>query len=460
MEVKIIKLPRPLHAYQIKKWLNLSIFFTFCHMASFGQTDTIQTGNKEKIKEGFSFGLAPVVAYDSDIGFKYGGLVNFYHYGDGSRYPKYNHSLYLEWSRTTKGSGINQLRYDSDKLIPNTRIISDVSYLTELALDFYGFNGTQSYYNPLFEDKNSSEYISRMYYRIDRKLLRIKADFHINLLSTFVKGILGYTMYNINIGQVNISNLNEGKNGAEILPDTVSLYDKYIDWGFIKEEEKNGGTVGFIKTGLLLDTRDNEPNPNNGLLEEVLFCFAPGFMGSEDKGFVRMTLIHRHYIPIVRDRLSFAYRIAYFDKLTGTIPFYMLSYQNLSFYDRQTLGGAKSIRGMLRNRAIGEDVLFSNFELRWRAMKFSFINQNWYIALTPFFDAGVVTSEYKVKPGNNQEAIDYLALGTEKDKWHYGYGIGVYGALNHNFIAHCNYGRAIRSEDGTTGIYVGMNFIF
>src|SRR5512133_3311614 len=80
---------------------------------------------KEKVKTGWSFGAIPVVAYDSDIGFKYGGLVNFYDYGDGSRYPKYDQSIYLEWSRTTKGSGINQLTYDTEKLIPGIRMLSE-----------------------------------------------------------------------------------------------------------------------------------------------------------------------------------------------------------------------------------------------------------------------------------------------------------------------------------------------
>ena len=83
--------------------------------------DTVKNKKKEKIKTGFSLGGVPVVAYDADIGFKYGALVNLYWFGDGSRYPMYDHSVYLEWSRTTKGNGINQITYDTDKLIPGIR---------------------------------------------------------------------------------------------------------------------------------------------------------------------------------------------------------------------------------------------------------------------------------------------------------------------------------------------------
>jgi len=80
------------------------------------ESDTISSSRGEKIKTGFSLGGVPVVAFDSDIGFKYGALVNLYWFGDGSRYPLYDHSVYLEWSRTTKGNGINQITYESDKL--------------------------------------------------------------------------------------------------------------------------------------------------------------------------------------------------------------------------------------------------------------------------------------------------------------------------------------------------------
>ena len=47
--------------------------------------------SQQKIKKGFGFGALPAVSYDSDLGFQYGALVNLYDYGDGSRYPKYDH---------------------------------------------------------------------------------------------------------------------------------------------------------------------------------------------------------------------------------------------------------------------------------------------------------------------------------------------------------------------------------
>ena len=125
----------------------LTVVFIFSSLSLHSQEkDSTKTIDGDKIKTGWTFGAVPAIAYDSDIGFKYGGVVNFYNYGDGTTYPKYLHSLYFEWSRTTKGSGINQFTYDSEYLIPNVRVSAEASLLTEKALDFYGFNGYESKY--------------------------------------------------------------------------------------------------------------------------------------------------------------------------------------------------------------------------------------------------------------------------------------------------------------------------
>ena len=129
--------------------------------AAFSQQDS----TKQVRKEGATFSGLPVVAYDADMGFQYGAVANMYHFGDGSQYPEYRHAVKLEISRFTKGSGVNQLFYDSKYLIPgHIRLTADVSYLTEKGLDFYGYNGYQAVYNPDWEDDTDTSYITRMYY--------------------------------------------------------------------------------------------------------------------------------------------------------------------------------------------------------------------------------------------------------------------------------------------------------
>ena len=107
-------------------------------LAQIAKVDTVGE-HHEKIKKGWNFGAVPAVAFDSDIGIQYGAIANIYNYGNGEIYPRYKHSIYVEWSRTTKGSGINQIKYDSEYLIPNIRFSADLSYFTDQALYFYGF---------------------------------------------------------------------------------------------------------------------------------------------------------------------------------------------------------------------------------------------------------------------------------------------------------------------------------
>ena len=126
------------------------------------QEDTTKTKKRKR----FNFPIFPVVAYDADMGFQYGIVANMFDFGDYSNYPEYRHAVKLEVSRYTKGSGVNQVFYDSKYLIPgNIRITADVSYLTEKALDFYGYNGYQAIYHPEWEDDEDTSYITRMFYR-------------------------------------------------------------------------------------------------------------------------------------------------------------------------------------------------------------------------------------------------------------------------------------------------------
>ena len=134
-----------------------------------------------KIKTGWNFGILPSIAYDADYGFQGGVLTNVYYYGDGSQYPEYIHSLYLEAAYTTKHHGIFRFNYDSKYLIPGYRLTLDATYLPDAMCDFYGFNGYQSQYNfdwHNWKKKTSKmahpeEYQSRVFYKYKRDLIRV-----------------------------------------------------------------------------------------------------------------------------------------------------------------------------------------------------------------------------------------------------------------------------------------------
>jgi len=433
----------------------------------FYSTALPQNGEKgQLIKNGWNIGALPAVTYDTDLGFQYGALANLYYYGDGSRYPEYNHSFYLEVSRYTKGSGVYRFSYDSDRLIPKLRITADLSYLTDLTYDFYGFNGYDAVYRKSWTEKEDPSYKSRMFYKYDRKLFRWKIDFQGKLSEDKLWWITGLNFLSFKTGPVNIDRLNKGKDEEDLLPHTGGLYNKYIQWGLISEEESDGGFVPEFKAGLLIDTRDNRPNPMKGIWSEAVVAVSPDILSAESS-FSKINFTHRQYFTIIPEYLSFALRLAWQSAIGGNAPFYYQSQIITSMLKGSTsegLGGSKTLRGILRNRVTGDGIFFGNGELRWKVTRFRFHNNNFYMGLNTFTDFGKVTKRIPVltdgfdelDPGTNSR--DYFDPGAEK--LHVSYGAGLRIVMNENFVVAFDYGMASDSRDGATGFYMGLNYLF
>ncbi|QIA08681.1 Omp85 family outer membrane protein [Draconibacterium halophilum] len=448
----------------MKRFLFLWTFLSVC----------LLSGAQEGVtKQGWSFGALPAVTFDTDLGFQYGGLINLFDYGDGSRYPKYDHSIYLEVSRFTKGSGINRFNYDSDKLIDGLRTSVDISYLSDRAYDFYGFNGYDAVVNKDWYDDEAAAYRTRMFYKYDRKLFRFKVDLRGDLAGEKIDWIGGFNLLNFKLDYVDIDKLNKNKDDDDLLPphsEEPGLYEKYREWGIISDEDANGGFVPTVKAGVVYDTRDNRPNPMKGVWTEAVLLASPEFLGGEHS-FTKLSLIHRQYFTIVPNDLSFAYRLAYQTTLTGNAPFYYQTQLITSVMKSATsegLGGANSLRGILRNRVVGDAVFMGNVEARWKFARFQFINNNFYLGLNAFADFGRVTDKIDVTKenffttlenlpdaGRNQ---DYFDKGAEE--MHYSFGLGFRVAMNENFIIRCDYGMAVDERDGDSGIYIGLNYLF
>ena len=110
---------------------------------------------------------------------------------------------------------------------------------------------------------------------------------------------------------------------------------------------------------------------------------------------------------------------------------------------------------------IGDGFAYGNLELRWKFFRGRFLNQNLYLALNTFVDGGIVTSPIEfdtssVLPPDKYD--DYF--NQEKDGLHLSYGAGLRVALNQNFIVACDFGKTTNTEDGNTGLYIGLNYLF
>jgi hypothetical protein len=428
-----------------------------------------EASKKEVTKDGWNFGALPTITFDTDLGFQYGALVDLYHYGDGSRYPKYNHKFYFEVSRFTKGSGINRFYYDSDKLINGLQTTVDLSYLSDQAYDFFGFNGYDAVVNYDWMDDADPNYKSRMFYKYDRKMFRFKVDLQGKLTGEHVKWIGGVNLLNFKVSTVDIDKLNKGKEGDEALPphaEQPGLYEKYQDWKIISAEEADGGFVPTLKAGLVYDSRDNRPNPMRGIWTEAVVEGAPEFLGAESS-FAKLSLSHRQYFTIIKDDLSFAYRLNYQTTIAGHTPFYyqtMVVVSELKGASSEGLGGGSTLRGVRRNRVMGDGYFLGNIEARWKFVRFQFINNNFYLGLNGFMDFGQVTKKMdgienvSQSDLNSQAAKDYYEKDAEK--MHISYGAGLRIAMNENFIIKVDYGMAADKRDGTSGMYIGLNYLF
>jgi outer membrane protein assembly factor BamA len=431
------------------------------------------SGQEKKVKTGWKFGGSlPAVSFDSNLGFQYGAFAHFFNYGDPSIYPAYYDHIYTEVSRYTKGSGIYRLMFESNHIIPGVEWVLDLSYLPDLANHFYGFNGYESVFNSEWSDDESADYKTRMFYRFERNQFRFKNDFQGKLSGDNIKWNAGFAFQNFSISSVDVERLNKGKD-ENLLPaisEQPGLYELYRDsLGLIPADEADGGWVNTIKAGISWDSRDNRPNPMKGIWTELGIEVAPKFLGN-DWGFSRFYITHRQYFTLVEKDLSLVYRVGYQTTISGKVPFFYQSQMitsRLTGYSNEGLGGSSTLRGVLKNRVIGDGFILGNAELRWKPLYFTLFKQDCYIGLNLFYDLGLITKQIDL-PDNLQSTFssnmteynfnDFFKPGEEK--LHQCAGISIMPVMNENFVIAIDIGKAFNTQDGNIGFSFGLDYLF
>ena len=331
-----------------------------------------------------------------------------------------------------------------------------------MAFNFFGFNGYESVYNQSWADDQSTDYKTRMFYKIQNNNFRFKTDVQFPISGDKIRGLAGINLQNYSISTVDVDRLNQG-NADNPLPDVETLYDQYVNWGIISEDEKDGGFVPLLKAGIVFDTRDNEPNPMSGIWTEAFLFGAPKFLGSES-GFLSFIITHHQYFTLIKRDLSLAYRVSYQGNISGEVPFYMQSQIETSkMKPKVGLGGSNNLRGVQRARVVGEGMAYGNVELRWKAIHFDFINQKFYLGINAFTDFGQVVQKVDVERHFAHWSMP-LPSGyfnfTDSESLHVSYGLGIRIAMNENFVIAADYGKAVNIQDGNSGFYIGLDYLF
>ena len=438
---------------------------------------------KEIIKTGYNFGPLPAVAFDADKGFQLGALLNIYDFGDGSTYPNTRQQWYFEASFFTKGSQLYVVSYDNRTWIPGVRFSTALTITNDKAMDFYGFNGYQSYYDfqkVLDGKKNDDMYIYTPKYRTNRLAALFKADFVGKIGDTPLSWEAGYHLSYFKQGAINREKINKNKDENKMFPDSEpTLFEQYRTWGIIKDSEADGGLNSTVRVGLLFDTRDKEGAPSRGVWAEAHVMMAPKWLGTTNP-YYKYSATFRHYVPIVsKDRLTFAYRLNYEGTFGRKAPYYVLPYMTTvgPTYDRDGMGGFRTVRGIMRNRVQGLDMASYNAELRWRFVQFTLWKQNIAFGLNVFSDGTMVTKGYDMSFGRTladfatpneyetayAEYDAYMAQGTKKDRPHITVGGGFRFIMNQNFIVCLEYGKPVgklAKQDGKGAFYINTGYLF
>ena len=446
------------------------------------QDNSRSISDKEIIKKGWNFGPLPVVGFDSDLGFQYGLCCDIFNYGDGTRYPSYDYKINLEASTYTKGSSVLRCYGDFKTLIPDGKLFFDVTYFNAPKFEFYGFNGFASPYvpdvayyalasfdghvplsgSPVPDGKKSAfNWMSRNQFRAVVSMQK--------KISRGLNWTAGLAYYNIKTGEINRDKLagndEEKLQWYEKQHTLYNLYRGYRGIELIAPEEAEGGNVTQLKAGITYDTRNHDSDPTRGFNIEATFYYAPDLLDRTDTynhtngGIVFMG---SHYVPVMGDKLTFAYRLGAQYTLFGNVPFYFMNNMNTMFFRKmytEGLGGNASVRGIHRNGVIGDGFALLNAELRWRALEFRFINQNWGLAFNPFFDCGQVIQTHKLADQKTLAQTPFYS--GEDEHLHCTAGCGLKLVMNHNMVISFEAAKPFSANDGT-GLWtnIGFNYLF
>lgn len=413
------------------------------------------------VKTGWNFLPLPVVAFDTDMGFQYGASCEMVNFGDGSDYPRYKYKMNCEASAYTKGTKALRFNGEFMNVIDDGKMMVECVRLNSPLHLFYGYNGLASAYDQDFRIVAGTPLTDRSAYNfMSRDLFRFVVSMSRKIVGNWSWGT-GVSYYHYAMGAID-------RNTYDQYSNQTTLYDSYVKAGLIRENEKGGGNVTVFKGSVLYDSRDLESDPTHGIYAEATISAIPDIIDRNGYGHVSATMSFSQFIPLYSDRIIFAYRGFLQHKLCGEIPYYFTTNTNSLFYRRmytEAVGGYTSVRGTNRNGITGTGFAFVNTELRLRLIDFKLLNQNFQIAMNPFFDAGRITQPYRLdeqkKTADSTDPdIRRLWSGQEEDM-HYTSGLGFKIIMNRNMVLSAEAAKAFEKNDGSRlWTNIGFNYTF
>ncbi|MEY2932838.1 MAG: hypothetical protein RL033_3587 [Pseudomonadota bacterium] len=413
---------------------------------------------EQKTEGGYFTGL-PLVNYDSNTGVGFG--ARGYYYYDGARsdplfaYTPYLYRLFLQAFFTSGGMQYHWLDIDA-RSIGGTPYLFRGQFMFERNIDQHYFGIGSRTREPLSVSGSAQRYRHFDDYqaeldRIDEQgqtrsrydtyrflrpmaLLSLERPLWGGRLRPLLGAGISYNQIDDYSGErVSIAG---GERRAVM---GVSRLKEDCDAGVI--EGCQGGWNNFLRLGLSFDTRDYEPDPNQGVFIDAALDVGTAVLGSE-YDWVRVMLTPRAYVspfPQLADLVLAA---------RGTLqvqsrrtPFFAMNLIPFTEEPRPGLGGLRTLRGYKQDRFVGPVMTLVNAELRWTFLRFDAGSQNFGLIAVPFLDLGSV-----------YDRPSQLSLaGWKRDQ-----GLALRASWNLATLLVVEY--AVSEED--SGFYVNFNHIF
>ncbi len=368
---------------------------------------------------GLEIGGFPAVNYDSDEGYGFGAIAELYSYGDGGIEP-YAWTLQPTVFATTEGRRDFTLFFDAPYLLGGGwRLDAWAGSERHIATPYYGWGNDSSYDETRVTDADP------YFYRYGRTRRRLAAN-----LQRAVPGLPLRVLFGVGMARTSVDPVPKGV-GSTLYAEEVA-------------EDPAADEVGWsnhVRAGLVWDTRDRETAPRAGAWTELILQVADESLAS-DWSYTRWTVTDRRYFGL-GSRVVLAHRFL-LQGTSGHVPIHDAQVLQMSFKQQEGLGGAKSVRGILKNRYVGKSMLVWNIELRWRAVDFRLLERSFHLTLSGFLDSGRVWAE----------SID---LGDLFDDHHRGFGGGVRIGMGDNFTVALDAGT---SDETGLPVYIGLGYLY
>lgn len=173
-----------------------------------------------------------------------------------------------------------------------------------------------------------------------------------------------------------------------------------------------------LKLGYELDTRDNLITPARGMYWSSSWRFYKG-IESHDRNFQKMETDMRFYLSFGRpQRTILAVRVGAAHNTNG-----------YSFFQANKLGLKSNLRGYRQERFAGDDIVYQNTDLRFRVARFKSYFLGGEVGVLGFNDIGRVWVDNE-----------------NSDKWHHGYGGGIWLAPYKLMVITANYSHSVEDN--------------